>query len=62
VPGRSHILRLQPDVRRGPALLDGADPLLRVQPEVAVGNHAGRLLERGLGLLDQMRGSPSCSA
>jgi hypothetical protein len=26
------------------ALLHGADPLLAVQPEVAVGDHAGRLL------------------
>jgi hypothetical protein len=28
--------------------LDGPDPLLRVQPEVAVGDHAGGLLERRL--------------
>jgi hypothetical protein len=40
-----------------PALLDRADPLLRIQPEVAVGDHAGRFLERELGLLDQVRGS-----
>jgi hypothetical protein len=38
--------------RRAP-LLDGADPLLGIQPEVAVGNHAGCLLEHRLGLLDQ---------
>jgi hypothetical protein len=34
-------------------LLDRPDPLLRVQPEVAVDDHAGGLLERRLGLLDQ---------
>ena len=43
-------------------LLDGADPFLRIQLEIAVGDHAGGLLERGLGLLDQVRGSAGCSA
>src|SRR5262245_44723825 len=36
-----------PTERRSP-LLDGADPLLSVQPQVAVVDHAGRLLERRL--------------
>jgi hypothetical protein len=43
----------------GAALLDGPDPLLRIQPEVAVGDDAGSLLERELGLLDQLPGSAS---
>ena len=34
---------------RRPTLLDGPDPLLRVQPEVAVGDRSGCFLERGLG-------------
>jgi hypothetical protein len=35
--------------------LDGPDPLLRIQPEVAVGDHPGRLLQRRLSLLDHVR-------
>jgi hypothetical protein len=50
-----------PPERRA-ALLDSHDPLLRVQPEVAVGDHAGGLLEGRLGLLDQLRGSASGAA
>jgi hypothetical protein len=37
---------------RRPAFFDGADPLLGVEPQVAVGDHAGGLLERRVGLLD----------
>jgi len=33
------------------------DPLLLVEPKVTIGDHAGGLLERGLGLLDQIGGS-----
>jgi hypothetical protein len=47
---------------RRATLLDRADPFLRVQPEVTVGDHAGGLLERELGLLDQVRGLASGSA
>jgi hypothetical protein len=43
--------------RRSP-LLDGADPLLRVQPEEAIGDHAGGLLQRRLGLGDEVFQSP----
>jgi hypothetical protein len=46
----------------GATLLDGPDPLLRVQPKVAVGDHAGGLLEGGVGLGDQIRGSSGGSA
>jgi hypothetical protein len=42
--------------------LDGPDPLLRVQPEVAVGDHAGGFLECRLSMLDQVRGSSGGSA
>jgi hypothetical protein len=35
---------------------------LRVQPEVAIGDDAGRLLEGGLGVLDQRRGAFGHSA
>jgi hypothetical protein len=42
---------------RRATLLDRADPLLRIEPEVAVGDHAGGFLERRLGLLDQETGA-----
>jgi hypothetical protein len=43
-------------------LLYGADPFLRVQPQVAVGDHAGGFLGRRLGLLDQVHGACGRSA
>lgn len=43
-------------------VFDGPDPLLAIQPEVAVGDHAGGFLEGRLGLLDQVRGSAGGSA
>jgi hypothetical protein len=42
-----------PTPSRSP-LLDGPDPFLPVKLEEAVGDHAGRVLERQLGLLDQV--------
>jgi hypothetical protein len=44
------------------AFLDGSDPLLAVQPQVAVGDHAGGFFQRRLGLLDQLSGSASSPA
>jgi hypothetical protein len=43
------------------AALDGSDPLLAIESEVAVGDHSGCFLERELGLLDQERGLASGS-
>jgi hypothetical protein len=40
--------------QRGATFLDGADPLRRVQPEVAIGDPAGGLLQRRLGLGDEV--------
>jgi hypothetical protein len=47
--GRIESAGLPPECRA--TLLDGADPLLAVQPEVTVGDHAGGFLEGHLGLL-----------
>jgi hypothetical protein len=45
--------RFGPNRRAPPAVSRRPDPLLAVQPQVSVGDDAGGLLERRLGILDQ---------
>jgi hypothetical protein len=46
----------RPSAESGSPLLDGADPLLVVEAQEPVRDDAGGLLERRLGLLDQVGG------